>query len=153
MVAEKTMRFEGKGRDLDALSDEIVERLESQGFKTQKNTPADDIVIQATKSSIPRALISADRAFTILLSGEPDDFTIKIGIGKLVQNLGVAAAETILLSPLFLAVDVPEVLWTKHVEDGIAKDISDIANAADEPEKSKRMQTNAVRKNSGGKRQ
>jgi hypothetical protein len=39
-----------------------------------------------------------------------------IGIGKLVQNLAVAAAETILLTGLFLAVDVPEMLWTRHVE-------------------------------------
>ena len=41
---------------------------------------------------------------------------IPIGNGKLVQNLAVAAAETILLTGLFLAVDVSEMLWTRHVE-------------------------------------
>ena len=128
MVAETTLRSQEKGRDLSELSDEIIEKLESEGFKTQRNMPADQIVIQATKTSIPRAIISADRAFTILVSGEPDDFTVKIGIGKWIQNIGVAAAETLLLSPLFLAVDVPEVLWTKHVENDIAKSITDIAN-------------------------
>jgi hypothetical protein len=34
----------------------------------------------------------------------------------MIQNLGVAAAEAIILSGLFLAVDVPEMLWTRHVE-------------------------------------
>lgn len=46
----------------------------------------------------------------------PYNFVIHIGIGKLIQNLGVAAAEAIILSGLFLAVDVPEMLWTRHVE-------------------------------------
>ena len=49
-----------------------------------------------------------------------------IGIGKWVQNLAVTAAETILLSGLFLVVDVPEMLWTTHVEGGIAKQITQI---------------------------
>jgi hypothetical protein len=38
----------------------------------------------------------------------------------------VAAAETILLTWLFLAVDVPEMLWTRHVEGEIAKKITEI---------------------------
>jgi len=47
---------------------------------------------------------------------KPNDFTVHVGIGKLIQNLAVAAAEALLLSVLFLAVDVPEMLWTRHVE-------------------------------------
>lgn len=31
-----------------------------------------------------------------------------------------------LLSALFLAVDVPEMLWTTHVENGLAKEITKI---------------------------
>jgi hypothetical protein len=61
-----------------------------------------------------------------MVSGQPADFTVHIGIGKWVQNLAVTAAETILLSGLFLAVDVPEMLWTTHVEGGIAKQITQI---------------------------
>jgi hypothetical protein len=48
------------------------------------------------------------------------------GIGKWVQNLAVVAVETILLSVLFLAVDVPEMLWTRHIEGEIAKEITQI---------------------------
>jgi len=44
----------------------------------------------------------------------------------LIQNLAVGAAEAVLLSWLFLAVDVPEMLWTRHVEGEIAKKITAI---------------------------
>ena len=81
-------------------------------------------MIQAGKAGIPLDLITADRAFTILLSGQPNDFTVRIGIGKLVQNLAVAAAETLLVSWLFLAVDVLEMLCTVHVEKEIVGEIS-----------------------------
>jgi hypothetical protein len=40
--------------------------------------------------------------------------------------LAVAAVEVVLLSWLFLAVDVPEMLWTQHVEKGIIKEITQI---------------------------
>jgi hypothetical protein len=131
MVAEKTMNFQGKNKNLQQFSDQVVQKLQADGYKTQVNTPPDGIVIQATKAGLPRDLIAADRAFTIAISGKPDNFSVKIGIGKLIQNLGVTAVETIALSGLFLAVDVPEMLWTKHVEDGIAKEISDIAQGSD----------------------
>ena len=73
-----------------------------------------------------RDIITADRAFTITISGQPNDFTVHVGIGKFIQNLAVAAVETLLLSVLFLAVDVPEMLWTRHVENEIIKQITQI---------------------------
>jgi len=51
-----------------------------------------------------------------MIKGQPNDFTIRVGIGKLVQNLAVAGADVLLLSVLFVAVEVPEMLWTWHVE-------------------------------------
>ena len=84
------------------------------------------IVIQAQKAGILRDIISADRAFTIVIAGQPEDFTVHVGIGRWIQNLAVAAVETLLLSWLFLAVDVPEMLWTRHVEDEIVKKIAQI---------------------------
>jgi hypothetical protein len=70
--------------------------------------------------------MTADRAFTIMITGQPNDFSIHVGIGKWIQNIAVAAAETILLSWLFLAVDVPEMLWTREVEKTIIKEITQI---------------------------
>jgi hypothetical protein len=126
MVAEKTQRFQGLNKDLNQISQQILGQLQSEGYKVQSKTVPVGIVIQAQKAGILRDIITADRAFTIMISGQPNDFTVHIGIGKWVQNIAVAAAETLLLSVLFLAVDVPEMLWTTHVEKGIAKEISQI---------------------------
>ena len=115
--AEKVVHFHDKNKDLSQLGQRVVEMLQDDGYKTEINTGAPQgIVIQATKSGILRDIITANRAFTILITGNPNNFVVHIGIGKLIQNLGVAAAETILLTGLFLAVDVPEMLWTRHVE-------------------------------------
>src|SRR5208337_4853349 len=126
MVSEKVMRFQGKNKDLNQLSQQIVQQLSTEGYKTQSATAPLGIVVQAKKAGIMRDIITADRAFSILITGQPNDFSIHIGVGKWIQNLAVAAVEVILLSWLFLAVDVPEMLWTEHVEKGIAKEITQI---------------------------
>src|SRR5256712_7894491 len=126
MISEKIMRFQGKNKDLSQLAQQIVSQLQSEGYKTQSANPPLGIVIQAQKAGILRDIITADRAFTIMLSGQPNDFTVHIGIGKWVQNIAVAAAESLIISVLFLAVDVPEMLWTQHVERGIAKEITQL---------------------------
>jgi hypothetical protein len=114
---EKVVQFNNKNKDLTQLGQQIVGMLKDDGYKTQINTNAPQgIVIQATKTGILRNIITANRAFTILITGNPNSFVIHIGIGKMIQNLAVAAGEAILLSGLFLAVDVPEMLWTRHVE-------------------------------------
>jgi hypothetical protein len=126
MVSEKVLRFQGKNKDLNRLSQQIVEQLQAEGYKTQSRTAPLGIVIQAQKAGILRDIITADRAFTIVVSGQPNDFTVHIGIGKWIQNLAVAAVETLLLTWLFLAVDVPQMLWTRHVEGEIVKEITRI---------------------------
>jgi len=133
MVAQKTLHFEGKNKDLTALGQQIVQKLQGEGYKVQSKTDSGGTVIQATKAGILRDIITADRAFSILISGDPNDFTVRVGIGKLVQNLAVLAVESILLSELFLVVDVPEMLWTTHVEKGILKEITDIVGSQGQP--------------------
>jgi hypothetical protein len=126
MVTEKVLHFQGKNKDLAQLSQQISQQLETEGYKVQtRNAPLGNI-IQAQKGGILRDIIDAERAFTILVSGNPNDFTVRIGIGKWVQNIAVAAAEVLLLTTLFLVVDVPEMLWTVHVENGIAKEITQL---------------------------
>jgi hypothetical protein len=129
MVSEKVLRFQGKNKDLTLLSQQIVQQLRLEGYKVQSTTVPLGQVIQAQKSGILRDIITADRAFTITISGQPNDFTVHVGIGKFVQNLAVAAVETLLLSALFLAIDVPEMLWTRHVEDEIIKEITQLIEA------------------------
>jgi hypothetical protein len=125
MVSEKIVRFQNKNKDLNQLSQQIATMLQQDGYKTQMtSTSPVGIIMQATKTGILRDIITADRAFTIMISGDPNDFAIHIGIGKLVQNIAVAAAEALFLSVLFLAVDIPEMLWTRHVEEEILKKIT-----------------------------
>lgn len=126
MIGEKVLHFTNKNKDLNLLSQQIVQQLNSEGYKTQSTTKPLGIVIQAQKGGILRDIITAERAFTILISGQPNDFTIHVGIGKWVQNIAVAGAEALLLSWLFLAVDVPEMLWTTQVEKTVVNEIKQI---------------------------
>jgi hypothetical protein len=126
MVTEKVMHFQNKNKDLTQLSQQIVQQLQGEGYKVQSTTAPLGQIIQAQKAGILRDIITADRCFTIQISGQSNDFTVHIGIGKWIQNIAVAAAEALLLSVLFLAVDVPEMLWTTHVEGDIAKKITQL---------------------------
>ncbi|MGB9002745.1 MAG: hypothetical protein WCC52_02950 [Nitrosotalea sp.] len=127
MVSEKMVRFQNKNRDLNQLAQQITSMLDQDGYKTQMTSSSPvGIIIQATKAGILRDIITADRAFTIMISGDSNDFAIHIGIGKFIQNIAVAAAEALLLSLLFLAVDIPEMLWTVHVEKEILNKITQI---------------------------
>jgi hypothetical protein len=124
MIAEKVVQFQNKNKDLDHIGQQIVQMLQADGYKTQINSSAPvGIVIQAQKAGILRDIITADRAFTIMITGEPNNFAVHIGIGKWIQNLAVAAAEALLLSFLFLAIDIPEMLWTRHIEKEILSKI------------------------------
>jgi hypothetical protein len=126
LVSEKVLRFQGKNKDLGQLSQQIVQNLQNDGYKVQSTTAPLGFVIQAQKAGILRDIITADRCFTITISGQPNDFAVHIGIGKMLRNLAVAGVEAILLSTLFLAVDVPEMLWTVHVENEIVKKITQL---------------------------
>ena len=124
MIGEKVQQFQGKGTDLSALQGKIESYLQSEGFTTQTSTPSSQgTVIQAKKGGFLSAAIAADRALSISISGDSNDFTVRIGIGKWLEHLGVAAVETLLLSELFLVVDVAEMAWNLQIENKLAKQI------------------------------
>jgi len=124
MVGEKVEHFQGKGTDLKALQSHIEQYLKAEGFTTQTSTPSGQgVVIQAKKGGFLRGIVAADRAMTIMVAGAPADFTVRIGIGKWLEHLGVAAIETLLISDLFLVVDVAETAWNVEIEDKLVKDI------------------------------
>lgn len=124
MIGEKVQHFQGKGTDLNELQGKIASYLQAEGFTTQTSPPSPHgTVIQAKKGGFLSEVIAADRALTILVSGASDDFTVRIGIGKWLEHLGVAAVETLLLSGLFLVVDVAEMAWNLEIEEKLAKQI------------------------------
>ncbi len=125
MIGEMVQHFQGKSADLDTLRDKIAGYLKGQGFEVQSSKPSSHgTLLQARKPGFMREVITADHALDILIDGEADDFTVRLGIGKWLQHLGVMAMETMLLSGLFVFVDVPEMLWTTHIENDLAKRIA-----------------------------
>ncbi len=124
MVGEKVLRFQGKDRDPGYVQGHIEEYLKSEGFAIQTSKPsAQGTVIQAKKGGFLREVIDADRALTVTIAGIPNDFTVRIGIGKWLEHLGVAVIETLLISELFLAVDVAETAWNFEIEDKLVQDV------------------------------
>ena len=127
MIGEKVQHFQGKATDLGDLQSRIASYLQSEGFTVQTSPASTNgNVIQAKKGGFLDEVIDADRALSILVSGDPNDFTVRIGIGKWLQHLGVAAVETLLLSDLFLVVDVGETAWNFEIEDKLAKQIESL---------------------------
>ena len=126
-LGDKSLHFQGKTTDLNALQQGIAEYLKSDGFSVQSSAPSGQgTVLQAKKGGFLRGVVDADRALTIMVSGEPDDFTVRVGIGKWLEHLGVAAIETLLISDLFLVVDVAETAWNFEVEDKLLKRIESL---------------------------
>jgi hypothetical protein len=124
MPVEKVEHFQGKGTDLGALQSHIEDYLKGDRFTVQTSTPSGHgVAIQAKKGGFLRGAVDADRALTIMIQGDPNDFTVRIGIGKWLQNLAVAAVETLLISDLFLVVDVADSAWNFEIEDKLVKNI------------------------------
>ena len=124
MIGDKVEQFQGKDKDPSAVQSHIEQYLKSDGFTVQTASPsAQGVVLQAKKGGFLRGVVDADRAMTITITGTADDFTVRIGIGKWLEHLGVAAIETLLLSDLFLVVDVAEGAWNIEIEDKLVKDL------------------------------
>jgi hypothetical protein len=124
VIGEKVLNFKGKHVELATLQSKIEEYLKSDGFTVQASAPSDHgTVLQAKKGGFLSHVIDADRALTITLSGPADDLAVRIGIGKWLEHLATAALETLLLSDLFLLVDVGETAWNVEIEDKLAKQI------------------------------
>jgi hypothetical protein len=106
----------GKNCNLQYLADSIHEQFTTEGYDVQSAKKDGGWVIQARKTGLLRDLLAADRAFTMMVSGEPADFKVSIGMGKWMQNLGVAALEALALVPAVLFVEVPVALWSWEIE-------------------------------------
>lgn len=105
-----------KNCNLELLADAIEERFETQKYQTQGSRQPDGWLVQAKKEGVLRDLAASERAFTVTVTGEPNNFTVSFGIGKWVQNLGLAVLEGLLVAPIFLYVEVPASLWSYEIE-------------------------------------
>ncbi len=124
MIGKKELRFQNKNVDINELASKIETYLQNERFHTQ-STPSHDnaIIIQAEKGGFLDKIFDADRALTISLNNDGGNLAIDIGIGKWLEHLGVAAVETLLLSDIFLVIDVAESVWTLEIESKLVKEI------------------------------
>ncbi len=124
MVTEEFLHFENKNKDLTQLAHEIIGELGREGYATQYARVPVGMMIQAKRRGSLADGFAGDRAITFMISGEPDDFIVHLGISKWARSFAAAAIDPLFLSSLFLSVDVQEVLWSKYVEEGIVKKIA-----------------------------
>ena len=109
--------YVGKNCNLEHLADSIEEHFTIQGYQTQSGKSDESWVVQAKKEGILRGLVAAERAFTVVVSGEPNKFRVSFGIGKWIENIGMAVLETILFDfLLILFVEIPVSLWSYAIE-------------------------------------
>ncbi len=108
--------YKGKNVDIAKLAKAIEDYFKEENFVTQSSQHPNGYLIQAKKGGIFRTILGMDRAFTIIISGSPSDFRIQIGIGKWLQDLGVAAIEAFFITPVVAFIEVPESLWSFELE-------------------------------------
>jgi hypothetical protein len=131
VIGEKVLHFQDNQVDLPGLVTKIEDYLKSEKFQTQTSPPSDEhgTIIQAKKGGFLSAVIAADRALTIGVSGSSDNCVVRIGIGKWEEHLAVTAAETLLITTIFLPVDVGETAWNFEIENKLAKQIESSVGA------------------------
>lgn len=108
--------FQGKDANLEKLSELITDFFKEEGFRTQFAKHPHGFLLQARKGGVMRTLLAMDRALTVTVQGDKNDFKIRIGVAKWLKNLGVAAIEAFFLSPLVAFIEVPEALWSYEIE-------------------------------------
>jgi hypothetical protein len=116
--------------DLGKVVGHFTSYLQSNGWKVQSSVQGDRAIVQAQKGGILRDIIAAERALTFTMDQTQGKLTVRAGIGKWIQNIGVMALEVLLLSELFLFVDVPEMLWNEHVEKAVMAKLDEIVRSA-----------------------
>jgi len=117
--------YKGKNIDPQKLADTIVEFFKNGKFKVQSGTHPRGMVIQAQKSGLFRTIIAADQSLTVTITGTPDDITVRIGVASWLKDLGIAAIEGLLVTPLLWFFEVPESLWVFEVEHNLWKYIEE----------------------------
>ncbi|MGC8563227.1 MAG: hypothetical protein ACP5NO_08605 [Thermoplasmata archaeon] len=120
--------YKDKHIDMEKLAGKIEEFFKNEKFKVQSATHLKGTIIQAQKTGLFRTIIAADQSLTVTITGTPDDLTIRIGVAAWLKDLGIAAVEGLLVTPLLLFIEVPESLWVFEVEHNLWKYIEEQIN-------------------------
>lgn len=115
-MASTSRKYIGRNCDLLQLATAIEEYFETRGYRTQSGRRESSHVVQARKENALRAVVAADRSFTLTLEGEPNSFMVSFGVGKWLQNLNVATLEGLAIGPAVFLAEVPISMWDYEVE-------------------------------------
>lgn len=108
--------YSGKNYDLRKLNELILQFFKEENFEVQHRTHRRGFFIQARKGGMLRTLLAMNRAFTLIIEGEPSDFRIKIGIADWMKEPSEKMIESFFLSPMLAYTEVPEALWSYELE-------------------------------------
>ena len=123
MLGDKEEHFAGKGTEISALQSHIEDYLKKDGFTIQTTRPRPRNGHPGEEGRLPSRSRRGRPGATVTITGRPNDFTLRFGIGKWLEHLGVAAFETLLLSELFVPIDIADTLWNLEIEDKLIADI------------------------------
>ena len=115
--------YQGKNVNINVLVKDIQDWLEQRGFETQSQKAEDkDIwLLQARKSGFFRTIVAATRAFTIVIEGEPNRFSVRVGISEWITNLTAVGLAALLTVGITLIGVVISASWTKKIQGDIKK--------------------------------
>jgi hypothetical protein len=115
-------------RSLDDIVKTFSAYLTDNKWRVQSNIQQDKAILQAQKFGILRGLVAADRALTFIFTQDSGQIKVDVGVGRLLGDLAVTAIEVILISEIFIVVDIPEIAWSDHVEKELLDELQNIAN-------------------------
>lgn len=116
-------------KNLGDIVKEFSNQLTNLGWRVQSNVSGDQAIMQVQKSGILRGLIAANRAITFVFTAESNQIRVHVGVGKLLGDIAVTAVEVLLLSEIFIVVDIPEIAWSDHVEKELLQNLESIATS------------------------
>jgi hypothetical protein len=114
-------------KSLDDLIKIFSTYLTNNGWKVQSNVQSEKAILQVQKFGILRGLIAADRALTFIFTSDGSQLKVNVGVGKLLGDIAVTAIEVLLLSEIFIVVDIPEIAWSDHVEKDLLNELQNLA--------------------------
>jgi hypothetical protein len=114
-------------KNLNDLIKAFSTYLTDNKWRVQSNVQSDKAILQAQKFGILRGLVAADRALTFVFTVQGSQVKVEVGVGRLLGDLAVTAIEVILISEIFIIVDIPEIAWSDHVEKELLDELQNMA--------------------------
>lgn len=111
-----TKTYRDKNCDLDTLSKDIELWFGNQSYQLQSNKTEGSWFVQAQKTEAWRKAVGASRAFTILIKGQPNDFSVELGTGEWASNLTAGGVAAVLTGGTTLIASGLAAGWSKKIE-------------------------------------